>query len=56
MTCKILSKRQAITLQGARELEFIEKSVNMEIKNRKMVVNYPFLEEPIQFLSHSHHG
>ena len=54
--CKILSKRQAISLQEAREQEFIEKSVNKDLESRKVIVNYPFLKEPIQFLSHRHHG
>ena len=55
VTCKISSKQQTISLQEAREQEFIEKSVNLDIKNRRVVVNYPFLKEPIQFLLKRHH-
>ena len=56
VNCKISNKRQAISRQEAREQEFIEKSVNMDIKNRKVIVNYPFMSEPIEFLSNRHHG
>ena len=28
----------------------------MDIKNRKVIVNYPFLRETIKFLTHRHHG
>ena len=56
LTCKVSSKRQAISLQEAREQEFIEKSVKIDIIERKVIVNYPFLREPIKFLTDRHHG
>ena len=49
INCKISSRRQAISLQEAREQEFIEKSVLVDTKNRKVVVNYPFLKDLVNF-------
>ena len=56
LTCKISSKRQAISIQEAREQEFIDKSVKVDIKERRVIVNYSFLREPIKFLTDRHHG
>ena len=49
INCKISSRRQAISLQEAREQEFIKKSVLVDTKNRKVVVNYPFLKDLVNF-------
>jgi len=56
ITCKTSSRRTAISLQEAREQQFIEESVMIDVENNKVIVNYPFLRDPIEFLSARHHG
>ena len=56
ITCKISNRRQAISLQVAREQKFIEKSVFIDTDNNRVVVNYTFISEPVEFLSNRHHG
>lgn len=56
VTCKICRKRKVISLQEAREQEFIEGSVLVDTRNKKVIVNYPFLKDLVKFLSDRHHG
>ena len=54
LTCKTSSKRTAISLREAREQQFIEHSVKVDIKLRKVLVNYPFLKDLVEYLSRVH--
>ena len=54
LTCKTSSKRTAISLREAREQQFIESSVKVDLKLRKVLVNYPFLKDPVEYLSKIH--
>ena len=56
LTCKLSNKKTAISLREAREQEFIEQSVRIDIKQRKVLVNYPFLRNPAEYLSSVHNG
>ena len=51
LTCKLSNKKTAISLREAREQEFIEQSVRIDTKQRRMIVNYPFLRNPVEYLS-----
>ena len=54
LTCKTSSKRTAISLLEAREQQFIESSVKVDLKLKKVLVNYPFLKDPVEYLSKKH--
>ena len=54
LTCWTSSKRTAISLREAREQQFIESSVKVDLKLRKVLVNYPFLKDPVEYLSKIH--
>ena len=54
LTCKTSSKRTAISLREAREQQFIESSVKVDLKLRKVLVNYPYLKDPVEYLSKVH--
>ena len=56
VTFKTSSKRKAISLQEAREQKFIENSVLIDTRNKKVIVNYPFIRDPVEILSDRHHG
>ena len=51
LTCKTSNRRTAISLREAREQQFIESSVRVDLKLRKVLVNYPFLKDPVEYLS-----
>ncbi|MBZ5782062.1 hypothetical protein K8366_24130, partial [Klebsiella aerogenes] len=50
LTCKTSSKKTAISLREAREQQFIEESVRIDIGARRVIVNYPFLKDPVEYL------
>ena len=54
LTCKTSSRRTAISLWEAREQQFIEDSVKVDTKLRRVLVNYPFLKDPVEYLSGVH--
>ncbi len=54
LNCKTSSKRTAITLREAREQQLIEESVKIDVVNKKVTVNYPFLKNPVEFLTTVH--
>jgi len=56
LTCKTSSKKTAISLREAREQQFIEESVRIDLKEKRVFVNYPFLKDPVEFLSRVHGG
>lgn len=53
ITCKTSSKRTAQSLREAREQQFIEESIRIDLSNRRVTANYPFLKDPV-FLSSVH--
>ena len=53
-TCKISPKTRAISIQESREEESIEKSVKLDIENRKVSVTYPWSKNPVEVLSKKH--
>ena len=53
-TCKTSSKKTSISLPEAREQQFIEESVKVDTKMRRVVVNYLFLKDPVEYLSKVH--
>ena len=54
LTCKTYSRRTAISLREAREQQFIEESVRVDTKLRRVLVNYPFLKDTVAYLSGVH--
>ena len=54
LTCKTSNRKTAISLQEAREQQFIEESVIVDTKLRRVMVNYPFLKDPVEYLSGVH--
>ena len=54
LTCKTSSKITAISLWEAREQQFIEESVRVDTKLRRVMLNYPFLKDPVEYLSGIH--
>ena len=54
LNCKTSSKHTAISLREAREQQLIEESVKIDVINRRVTVNYPFLKNPVEFLTAVH--
>ena len=54
-TCKTSARRTAVSLQEAREQQYIERSVKVDLESNSVTVTYPFLKEPVEFLSARHH-
>jgi len=54
LNCKTSSKRTAISLREAREQQLIEESVKIDVINKRVTVNYPFLKNPVEFLTAVH--
>ena len=54
LTCKRTSRRTAISLHEVREQQFIEERVRIVTNLRKVVVNYPFLMDPVKSLLAKH--
>ena len=53
LTCKTSSKHTAISLREAREQQLIEESFRIDVINRRVMVNYPFLKNPGRTLLNS---
>lgn len=51
---KISSRKTSISLCRAREQQFIEESVMIDTELRKVVLNYPLLQDPVEYLSSVH--
>ena len=51
ITCKRSPRLTAISIQEALEQSYIESSVKIDFKEKKVVVNLPFMKDPIDFLS-----
>jgi len=56
ITCKRSPRLTAISIQEALEQSYIESSVKIDFKEKKVVVNLPFMKDPIDFLSKKHGG
>mgnify|MGYP007004153242 CR=1 FL=1 len=54
LECKKSPRTTAISLQEAREQELIEKSVKINLEKNIVVVTYPFLRDPVEFLTAKH--
>jgi len=55
-TCKRSPRLIAISVQEAREQQYIESSVKIDLGAKRVVVTFPFLRNPIKFLSEKHKG
>ena len=55
-TCKRSLQLIAISVQEAREQQYIESSVKIDLGAKRVVVTFPFLRNPIKFLSEKHKG
>ena len=53
--CKKSPRTTAVSLQEAREQEFIEKSVKINLEENIVVGTYPFLKDPVEFFTARHH-
>ena len=53
-TCKLSPKRNAISMQETREQEMIEQSVRVDLDNKRVFATYPFLKDPVLFLTSKH--
>jgi len=56
LTCKTSSKKTAVSLREAREQQFIEESVKIDLEKKRVIVNYPFLKDPVEYLSSVHNN
>ena len=49
--CKTSTKRRNISLKERREQEVIEKSVTVDVKNKRVYASLPFMVDPVEHLS-----
>ena len=56
LTCKTSSRKTAVSLREAREQQFIEESVKIDLEKKRVIVNYPFLKDPVEYLSSVHNN
>ena len=54
LRCKQSSKIRAISLNNAIDQEFLEKTTHIDIENKRVCVDFPFLKEPTEFLTKMH--
>ena len=54
--CKESAKTKAISLTEKIEQSFIDKSVSIDTHKKKVMVDLPFVKDPIEFLTSRHHG
>ena len=54
VTCRKSPRTSAISLQESREQEVIEKSVTVNLQDRKVQVKLPFMVDPVPFLKKKH--
>ena len=55
-TCKLSSRAKTQSLQEAFEQEVIENSVAVDLDDRKVRVELPFIKRPVEFLTKRHSG
>ena len=53
-TCKLSSRAKTQSLQEAFEQEVIEGSVAVDLEDRKVRVDLPFVKQPVEFLTKRH--
>ena len=56
LTCKKSQKSTAVSLQEAREQVIIEQSVKNCDENNTVIAQYPFLKDPVKFLTARHNN
>ena len=54
ITCKQSGRKKAISLQERFEQEIIDKSIKIDLVNKKVFADMPFLKDPVQFLKEKH--
>ena len=54
--CLIPSKEKMMSLQGKIEQEAIEKSVDVDLVEKKTYIDLPFIKDPVEALKKKHHG
>ena len=55
ITCKKSQRSNAISLQEAREQVIIEQSIKICEESNIVIAKYPFLRDPVEFLTAKHH-
>jgi hypothetical protein len=55
-TCKLSGRAKTQSLQEAFEQEIIENSVTVDLDDRKVKVELPFIKQPVEFLAKRHRG
>ena len=55
-TCKLSSRAKTQSLQEAFEQEVIENSVTVDLENRMVRVELPFIKQSVEFLTKRHKG
>ena len=56
VTCKRSPRLNAISLQEAVEQDLIERSVKIDLENRKVTAKLPFVKNPVEYLSSKHNS
>ena len=56
MTCKKSQRITAFLLQEAREQVIIEQSIKICEESNTVIAKYPFLKDPVEFLTKRHNG
>ena len=56
LACKKSQRITAVSLQEAREQVIIEQSVKICEENNTVIAKYPFLKDPVEFLSARHNN
>ena len=56
LVCKKYQRSNAVSLQEAREQVIIEQSVKICEETNTVIAKYPFLKDPVDFLSARHNG
>ena len=56
VVCKRSRRRTAISLQESAEQAIIEASVKLDLENKRVVVNLPWIKNPVRPLTEKHRG
>ena len=56
LTCKKSQRSTAVSLQGVQEQVIIEQSVKICEENNTVIAKYPFLKDPVEFLTARHNN
>ena len=54
--CKESPRTKAVSMQESIEQQVIEESVQIDHKNKKVMVNLPFMQDPVDYLAKIHNG